>query len=448
MNILTLGDFNFTGNMYTNLNNDVDWIYSIMSCHLKKRIERKLKILAKKNKRKIKLFEHKKMKKFEFFDKIDWNSIPPLSQKLIYDMSFCQNETMKMLERIRCIEPKLYENRYNHYFKSLRYFNYMLDKLSIDVFVRYSVPHMGYDNVLHHLCKLKGIKTYCVYFIHPYFGYFMEDLNKPLKNFKYISNRPFKFEKIEKLFSEYWNKEKLTYKPVTVPNVGRASKIQDKRKITKKELINYYNYKANKNPKLNKKYIYVALHFQHEATTCPLGGVFVNQHLMLDILSNIDIPIYVKEHPRISSNRNIDYYNRILKLKNTCLIPIDFDNDSLIENAFAIATVTGTAGWEATLKGKPCLAFGNIHYQYAPYCFRVSSLEEVIEAIKKIKTLNIEKCEIEKYLKGLEEYLFPLNHKSISIEFNKKLNELKNLNYEVLEIKNTHDEIENNLKII
>lgn len=420
INILTLGDENFNKYIYAMEYKNIDFIHTIASCKLTKSVKENLIRVGNKNNRKVKIYPHKKMKTMSFFNSVDWNKINPLSNSLIEKMSLCEAETLKMYERIHQLKPAAYENRKKHYYMSLRYFNHLLDNANINIFIRYSVPHMGYDNVIYNLCKLKGIKTYMIYFIHPNFYYFMDDYKNPFKDFKPINNRDFKFEIIKKTFNEYWNKNNLSYKPVVVPT-GRSLIVQERRNRRYKKIIDYYNSKVNKSLDFSKPFIFIALHYQHEATTCPLAGAFVDQILMIEILSKTGLNIYVKEHPRISANRSIEYYKQILSLKNTHLIPTNYPVYDLIDKSFAVATCTGTAGWEAVLKGKPCLLFGSIHYQYAPYVYKIDSVDDCIKAVEKIKKLKINKNKIIAYLKGLEEYLFPQNYKLIAEEFNKIL---------------------------
>ena len=42
----------------------------------------------------------------------------------------------------------------------------------------------------------------------------------------------------------------------------------------------------------------------------------------------------------------------------------------------AVATITGTAGWEALFRGRPTILFGNVFFQYAPGVFRVGTNTE------------------------------------------------------------------------
>lgn len=144
----------------------------------------------------------------------------------------------------------------------------------------------------------------------------------------------------------------------------------------------------------NKKFVYVALHKQPECSTSAMGGVFVDQLLMIDILSSA-LPggwvLFVKESPmqwvapRAHLGRYPGYYKEILKRKNVVLIPVNTSTYDLINKSQAVATVTGTAGWEAILRGKPALVFGYIFYMYCSGVFIVRDLDSCRDAFEKIQ---------------------------------------------------------------
>ena len=102
--------------------------------------------------------------------------------------------------------------------------------------------------------------------------------------------------------------------------------------------------------------------------------MFVDQILMIETLAAA-LPegwvLYVKEHPwqmwnnglNYSSCRYPGYYKKISRLKNTFLVPIEANTFDLIKNCQAVATVTGTAGWEAVLRLKPAIVFGYAWYR-------------------------------------------------------------------------------------
>jgi hypothetical protein len=123
-------------------------------------------------------------------------------------------------------------------------------------------------------------------------------------------------------------------------------------------------------------------------TTCPLAGVFVDQLLLIEMLSYYlpeGVKLYVKEHPKQTIlGRSQDVYDRILSINNTRLISKETNTYDLINSALAVATCTGTAGWEALLRGKPVLLFGAIFYQYMQGVFRIRNNADCQKAIAAI----------------------------------------------------------------
>ena len=89
---------------------------------------------------------------------------------------------------------------------------------------------------------------------------------------------------------------------------------------------------------------------------------------MLKILS-ASLPdgwlVYVKEHPaqwlkrgfNFAASRYRGYYEKISKIKNVRLVPVQTDTYSLMRGAEAVATVSGVPGTEAILRQKPVLIF-------------------------------------------------------------------------------------------
>jgi hypothetical protein len=139
---------------------------------------------------------------------------------------------------------------------------------------------------------------------------------------------------------------------------------------------------------LEFKYIYVPLHFQPEMSTTPLAGVFTDQIPVIQLLSSVmpdDIKIVVKEHPAQKSDaRSYNFYKIISTLPNVIFVNDDEDTHSLIRNSIAVATCTGTAGWEALFKLKPILVFGSFVYEIAPGAYKISSKEDCVKAINSI----------------------------------------------------------------
>ena len=163
----------------------------------------------------------------------------------------------------------------------------------------------------------------------------------------------------------------------------------------KNRLKRYYN-KLVQEADFDYPYIYVPLHYQPEATTSPGGGVFANQLLMVELLSMCALDgwsVYVKENPLQfqavtatgECSRAIDFYDDLTLLPNVKIVPISTSSFDLIDNSMAVATVTGTSGWEAVLRGKPVLIFGHAWYRDCEGVFYTPTKDMCRSALSKIQ---------------------------------------------------------------
>ena len=117
---------------------------------------------------------------------------------------------------------------------------------------------------------------------------------------------------------------------------------------------------------LNCKYIYVPLHNQPEMSTSSLGGQFRDQALLLECLAN-DLPtgwkIFVKENPRQGAYaRGPLFFHRLKRISQLQVLPSNANTHALSKNAQFVASVGGTAGWEAIRQGTPAMVFGAAWY--------------------------------------------------------------------------------------
>ena len=150
-------------------------------------------------------------------------------------------------------------------------------------------------------------------------------------------------------------------------------------KITSQD--NIYNMELD----FNCKYVYFPLHLQPEMTTSLLGGMFCDQVLAIERLRQMlpdDWKIYVKENPKQSYYmRDELFFKRLSLIPNTFFVSREVNTYDLIKNSQFVATITGTAGWEAISGGKCALVFGLAWYRKLPGVFEYSSgvtVEEII----------------------------------------------------------------------
>ena len=388
----------------------------------------------------------------------------PVDAKILRDLGECEMISLKNMERLSQILPE-YEN-YNYrkmiYLKNVRYWNHKLEADKIDLVIFSVIPHMIYDVILYYLCKIKNIPFISLAQTHIrdttlFFDNFEDphiqlriiynQLREDLKNVpeseiqlanrfeshlkkQYSDPTPFYVQKNKKSskkniflsgsfpifikFLKYTNLKELKNNFFQMRDLIKKFLFHLKylkwKKIwlrRYKKLFTYYETLTTE-PDLSKNYIYVPLHYQPEATTSPIAGIFVDQQLLIHLISYLlpeDIYLYVKEHPaQTAFCRDTEFYDEILSNSNVRLISRSFDTYKLIENSIAIATCSGRAGWEALFKNRPVLVFGAIYYQYVKGAFRINTIEECQYALDQIINQKIKPTlkDIKVFMKALE----------------------------------------------
>ena len=127
-------------------------------------------------------------------------------------------------------------------------------------------------------------------------------------------------------------------------------------------------------PVSGERYVFFPLHFQPEASTMVRAPFYLNQVALIENIARsmpIDCYLYVKEHPRSLGTRPLSDYKAIRRLPNVRLISPLVDGRELLKKAKAVTVITGTAGWEGLLLGKPVLTFGKVFYNIFESVFPV-----------------------------------------------------------------------------
>ncbi len=121
---------------------------------------------------------------------------------------------------------------------------------------------------------------------------------------------------------------------------------------------------------MQESFVYFPLHLQPELTTSGMGGGYSDQLDAIERLSDM-LPhgwkIYVKENPKQGhEQRGAEFFRRLSMIHNVEYIAKEVDTYWLMGHSRFVATITGTAGWEAITGGKPCLVFGHAWYVSIP----------------------------------------------------------------------------------
>jgi hypothetical protein len=318
--------------------------------------------------------------------------LPALEQPLLEKMLPTESVVLKQMDRLEVYDSKYthYSNRRNLYLRHLRFWNHIITSRKINLFIGSNIPHEVYDYVIYGLCQNYGIRT------HFLFQSAIPDTLHPLRNLNdFTPGLLPAFDRLVELYRELpddkivlpdtlqreWNRQITNNIPFYMDQPVRDHP-------GNAFLEHEYNSVIQK-PNLEAPYVYFPLHYQPEITTNPLGGQFCDQATAIAMLSQHlpkSIRLIVKEHPMQNwVGRGNGFYQNILEqCPNVTFVPKGTSSHNLIEKSVAVATITGTAGWEALFRKKPVLLFGTIFYQNAPGVFKVASNESCNNAINSV----------------------------------------------------------------
>ena len=374
----------------------------------------------------------------------------PLDEELIDAMRPCESIFMTLVMRLEFARKFSFDERKRMYYLHLRYWNDYIERYGINLFLAGIMPHEIPDYVIYELCKLKGIPTYMFHastvrdcaFLEEDWEVSATQVKERYEQLLAAGGEVTLSDKFEDYYQRQINPEGTppidfkrlnvferilhTFRTQTLQSLAwfckwlptlLSWKIWCRRYaktcvwLRRRKLQRAYDLLARE-PDLKKKFIYVPLHFQPECSTCPMAGAYVDQLLEVQLLSACvpdDVLLYVKEHPRQYKKgiigRDISFYEGLSALPNVHVVPIDCSSFALRESSMAVATGTGTAGFEALFREKPVFMFGHRYYQYAPGVFSIESEEDCRVAMQAVfaegQKPDLNKLRV--FLKAMEE---------------------------------------------
>lgn len=343
----------------------------------------------------------------------------------------------------------------------LRYWNDFIITRKLELYLHVGIPHSATEYILFCLCRCHGIPTIIINSLPEVKGRqpercFATAFDEIYPNFSadYEKNRTKYIDvccedidlkpALNDLFSIYLGDSKACETVVCKEQVDTLFRVAMQRgiiylkrlqldlllkkmfkfmrlKIVNERIIRYSE-KFEITPNYNDRYVFFALHFQPEASTCPTADIFADLEKIAQIVSAAlpqGIKLYVKEHPaywlykckhdEISDCRSKEFYERLNALENINFIDHTVDANDLMENAVAVVTANGTIGWEAIFKKIPVILFGNSLYQYMNGVNKVSTVEECKKVFDDIISNNVvvpNDRDIAVYLKTLEDITY------------------------------------------
>lgn len=358
-------------------------------------------------------------------------------------------DIFKMLDRLHSVFNLNDRNKIRIILNHIKFFENLNKKYKIDLAIFMNVPHEIFDFTSFISFKKRNINTLYYYQLNFEYLYSINDdldfktfnwredselsetsinnslLNQSFKKWTegdyhpfYMNFQNFEIKKsknrlnglLEKL--NYFLQLRNNYKKSGYLDIDYLHFFISKKIILNSKVRKLLK-KNEKSPDFNKKYVFIPLNYQPEATTSPYGGYFIFQDKMIKLISE-SIPsdwlIYVKEHPKQIKYfaRDDIFYSDILNKKNVQFVRSSESSFDLLKNSQFVATVTGTLGIQSFCNQKPVLLFGESFFKDAPGVFKVKDSENLKKIINEIidGRFIIKQTEIIKYFNHLEEKYF------------------------------------------
>lgn len=135
----------------------------------------------------------------------------------------------------------------------------------------------------------------------------------------------------------------------------------------------------------NEDFAYYSLSLEPELNLLfysPFASDQINNIKQLARALPVHFKLYVKEHPHMYGDRTRKFYKEIKKMPNVKLINPKIKSIDIIKMAKLVATVNGTAGWEAAFFKKPAITFGAAFYNplsMVKYCTSMHELADIVK---------------------------------------------------------------------
>ena len=321
------------------------------------------------------------------------------------------NHFLDIYSRVNYSKGRDYHDQVNLFHLYYQYFTDLLISNDVEAVVYFGTPHVGVDYILYLVAKALGIEVimtmqsfvpnrfFCfkdfsdfgVFKFSKKFGVPVKlDIpkthEKPHFYMARIKNkRTFRVHKFieDCLRAAIPSRQPITWTGVWQNMSARINFMRSYRKVVQHS-VDY-----------NRKYVYFPLQLQPELTTSILGNEFSDQLLAIERLSSIlpdDWCIYVKENPKQGfQQRNTYFYERLKRIPNCSYLSERVNTYDLIKKSKFVASITGTACWEAVSGGKPALIFGRVWFMTLPgiTVYRQGvSLDEIMNKVFSHKQLE------------------------------------------------------------
>ncbi|MDO8499662.1 MAG: hypothetical protein Q7S66_03305 [bacterium] len=179
-------------------------------------------------------------------------------------------------------------------------------------------------------------------------------------------------------YNHYTNTDRFDYN-----YIGPWNYLKDGAKRKIRNLIGVSDLYDEFDPR--EDYAFYPLHYEPEIAISLFAPFFSDQIALIKLIARslpVGHKLYVKEHPAMVVYRPRSYYQELKKIPNVKIINPAVTSFEIIPFAKLVATISGTAGWEATLLKKPVITFGDVFYNQLSFVKNCKTPEQVAHLVK------------------------------------------------------------------
>jgi len=193
-------------------------------------------------------------------------------------------------------------------------------------------------------------------------------------------------------------------------------------------------------------FVFFPMHTEPESAVHQMSPEFFFQHAAIAAIARdlpAGVPLVVKETIHGIGRRPDNFYDSIMEIKNVIFLNVLERGLDIVKKASAVATITGTAGFEAAVLGRPVLSFGQHNmYNCVPHVYVIKSFDEIKDKLSYLLSdnFNVDRAKLDgsKFLRAIEKLSFDLdqfsfykkeslNSKGVEAAYNAFISSLKKI---------------------
>ena len=165
-----------------------------------------------------------------------------------------------------------------------------------------------------------------------------------------------------------------------------------------------------KKPGKDERYVYFPLHLIPESTTLNKSPFYTNELAVIEAISKslpVGVKLYVKEHGAMVGERPFSFYKTIKKFTNVKLVQMNHFSDpkAWITNSLGVATLSGTAAFEAAMLNIPAIMLGSTFFEEIDGISKIDSFQNIPSIIGKFSDLKQDNIDsVATYLKAIDHF--------------------------------------------